>query len=209
MTAMRRSSPSGISIHPPLAGRDTSRSHRPTSTKIFQSTRPSRDGTLLAYLDENDPEVFQSTRPSRDGTKGTDKCPFHTLISIHPPLAGRDASSLSVSLHASNFNPPAPRGTGRMGVQAGPRALCISIHPPLAGRDKTRIKTNGRKLEFQSTRPSRDGTHPIRGLHDCGRSISIHPPLAGRDGSTTRARGAIWIFQSTRPSRDGTPLYRC
>ena len=55
----------------------------------FQSTRPSRDGPdrdeAKAWI-----RKFQSTRPSRDGTKCTiEGVPDHE-ISIHPPLAGRD-----------------------------------------------------------------------------------------------------------------------
>ena len=62
---------------------------------------------------------------------------YNTKISIHPPLAGRDACALFADLCAN----------------------VISIHPPLAGRDTTYFTPVARKyLRFQSTRPSRDGT---------------------------------------------------
>ena len=62
-----------------------------TFRKLFQSTRPSRDGTLQGTTHKGF-EEFQSTRPSRDGT--------HTLH-------GDDHSLY-------DFNPPVPRGTGRL-----------------------------------------------------------------------------------------------
>ena len=59
---------SGISIHPPRAGRDVAGAERPTLVFLFQSTRPVRGGT------------------------GTERSYRHKqpVISIHPPRAGRD-----------------------------------------------------------------------------------------------------------------------
>ena len=55
---------------------------------------------------------FQSTRPLRGGTSVLTGPSLNRLISIHPPLAGRD-KGLLVTLRFAD----------------------ISIHPPLAGRD--------------------------------------------------------------------------
>ena len=101
---------------------------------VFQSTRPLRDGTKV-----DDPliikEEFQSTRPLRDGTDANVKAFVQGIISIHPPLAGRDIlRTACVRLHR-NFNPPAPCGTGLGALALGLTAVKISIHPPLAGRD--------------------------------------------------------------------------
>ena len=126
----------------------------------FQSTRPSRDGTKL--IDDTFARFeFQSTRPSRDGTEERIELQRKANISIHPPLAGRDIEA------------------GGYGVGIG-----ISIHPPLAGRDQ-----------------GGDGWAM------CGK-ISIHPPLAGRDSADRADVSNIDIFQSTRPSRDGTIVWK-
>ena len=57
-------------------------------------------------------EKFQSTRPSRDGTMNERGNKRFDVISIHPPLAGRDVVDLCDLV-----------------------LIEISIHPPLAGRD--------------------------------------------------------------------------
>ena len=194
------------------------------SAPIFQSTRPLRDGTMWAGLLTITLFIFQSTRPLRDGTDmdsalrhfcqfqstrplrdGTDIRAWQLseeVISIHPPLAGRDLIPGGQVSTRSNFNPPAPCGTGRSHKSAFVKDLHISIHPPLAGRDIEEELDDGsgtyfnppapcgtgraslrlfRTLSvFQSTRPLRDGTDPAFQVYKwlC---ISIHPPLAGRD----------------------------
>ena len=125
-------------------------------------------------------------------------------ISIHPPLAGRDVTLCRTRSQAwSNFNPPAPRGTGQSRLTPtdllsyfnppAPRGtgriqfvhelaiFPISIHPPLAGRDRRSAGQKERTKEFQSTRPSRDGTTESGYCAGIIYHISIHPPLAGRD----------------------------
>ena len=100
---------------------------------------------------------FQSTRPSRDGTLTAQDRHGVAVISIHPPLAGRDVpvfvqfrEKFGISIH--------PPLAGRdLVVNVGFTPSVISIHPPLAGRD-----------EIIQLRLVYDG-------------ISIHPPLAGRD----------------------------
>ena len=101
--------------------------------------------------------AFQSTRPSRDGTLVEARQRVPGEISIHPPLAGRDIPMWKCAGTHPNFNPPAPRGTGlilprvvihtttfqstrpsRDGTKSScsiPGTTAISIHPPLAGRD--------------------------------------------------------------------------
>ena len=169
-----------ISIHPPLAGRDSTIFLTVSAMDLFQSTRPSRDGTPrvdaesahLYYFNPPAPRgtghqrrlklpvflpIFQSTRPSRDGTRS-----FFL-----------DAGPIN------HFNPPAPRGTGRI------------------IRWKFFVKQ-----QFQSTRPSRDGTLPrIREIV----TTIFQSTRPSRDGTLIENFSeAFREFQSTRPSRDGT-----
>ena len=122
-----------ISIHPPLAGRDMDNLSNSFVTAEFQSTRPLRDGTDIQQI-INTMGKFQSTRPLRDGTGRGPASRPDFVISIHPPLAGRDILApypfwiKEISIHPplagrdkiaernpsimQNFNPPAPCGTG-------------------------------------------------------------------------------------------------
>ena len=103
-------------------------------------------------------------------------------ISIHPSLAGRDARcrqlciNVRISIHPSLAG--RDRGHGQSGAQER-----ISIHPSLAGRDLRPQCLMPSLFQFQSTRPSRDGTLTRSGLN----------PKT--------------VFQSTRPSRDGTAVH--
>ena len=141
----------------------------------------------------------------------------HTeFISIHAPLAGRDAqrpptrSGSQISIHA----PLAGRDYPPIRLL---RPRRISIHAPLAGRDcfhrpwfpcclyfNPRAPCGARpgpmpamaeKSKFQSTRPLRGATatHLLFCLY--GTRISIHAPLAGRDQhrQSDRRRGHISI----------------
>ena len=120
-----------ISIHAPLAGRDHFLS-RPSATTgdfnpraprgarppvlenlvpiiQFQSTRPSR-GATSRHCSPVIRLVFQSTRPSRGATIGRVESVRLRPISIHAPLAGRDAETAASGASAAYFNPRAPRG---------------------------------------------------------------------------------------------------
>ena len=125
----------------------------------FQSTRPSRDGTAVKAVYNKVVSKFQSTRPSRDGTHGPLYVVAHLIFQSTRP--SRDGTHMAdISMRAKlNFNPPAPRGTGPRRRSEGAGGLQISIHPPLAGRDVTTLDDDlCATYEFQSTRPSRDGT---------------------------------------------------
>ena len=104
-------------------------------------------------------ELFQSTRPLRGGTQTVRREIWPGKISIHPPLAGRDFRVSQLIIGEGNFNPPAPCGAG---------------HP--GHLDYNRVR------QFQSTRPLRGGTSPIK----------QHPYMSR--------------FQSTRPLRGGTAI---
>ena len=79
-------------------------------------------------------------------------------ISIHAPLAGRDATPPMAAKRQSLFQSTRPsRGATGIGIPAGRGCGTISIHAPLAGRDIF-LYTLILKI-----------------------TISIHAPLAGRD----------------------------
>ena len=124
----------GISIHPPRAGRDGGDWPVSDAAYRFQSTRPVRGGTTYAHIASgfghfNPPApcgagrwqpvetkqaiLFQSTRPVRGGTIAFSVGRYASIISIHPPRAGRDVRWWVCT-----------RKHGE-----------ISIHPPRAGRD--------------------------------------------------------------------------
>ena len=79
--------------------------------------------------------LFQSTRPSRGETDDPHYLVYDEDISIHSPLAGRDAGHDRRAGRMKDFNPLAPRGARQgTGLSTG-NAPFISIHSPLAGRD--------------------------------------------------------------------------
>ena len=123
----------------------------------FQSTPPSRGATSWWSARTVD-LLFQSTPPSRGATKCPCAVCFSSTISIHAPLAGGDATELTVERHYT----------------------CISIHAPLAGGDFYQEQKARYSLGFQSTPPSRGATH-IQQRIFCRQQISIHAPLAGGD----------------------------
>ena len=154
--ADRRARPRAISIHAPLAGRDTVKQHMTRSTG-FQSTRPLRGATSLMSVTQPRRPAFQSTRPLRGATRLQVAQAVQRAISIHAPLAGRDiwayivAGFTPISIHAplagrdiqlyffcfdlKNFNPRAPCGARLSGCIQFHHLRGISIHAPLAGRD--------------------------------------------------------------------------
>ena len=144
---------------------------------------------------------FQSTRPLRGGTSVLTGPSLNRLISIHPPLAGRDEDELyhsckrDISIHPPlagrdkgllvtlrfadiSIHPPlAGRDTAR---DIKGDLLYISIHPPLAGRDPGQPSPAGKPGHFNPPAPCGAGRERIAVIED-GQDISIHPPLAGRD----------------------------
>ena len=123
----------GISIHPPLAGRDLALFGLMLVRGYFNPPAPCGAGQILCRMHKTQ-KIFQSTRPLRGGTAvrlGVDR---RRWISIHPPLAGRDDYQLEelypqlISIHP----PLAGRDFDAFKSDADGR---ISIHPPLAGRD--------------------------------------------------------------------------
>ena len=81
------------------------------------------------------------------------------------------------------FNPPAPCGTGPASGSHG-LMLTRNFNPPApCGTGLPLVDPIVAGIQFQSTRPLRDGTECI-GSFPTTEPISIHPPLAGRDPRT-------------------------
>ena len=145
---------SGISIHPPLAGRDLNDIECGYAVSI--SIHPPLAG--------RDAFFFCVVEISR--------------ISIHPPLAGRDKKLVQAKYTVADFNPPAPCGAGRSGrlLRRGRR----DFNPPApcgAGRRRSR----GRADRGHFNPPAPCGAGRLRRQRLRAHFISIHPPLAGRD----------------------------
>ena len=169
-----------ISIHAPLAGRDLhARGPRPDlqnfnprapcgarrlsntakyPSMIFQSTRPLRGATRMQAWPRTAEGDFNPRAPCGARLTGTCDWYWPVAISIHAPLAGRDATRATPCIM---------------------RWLFQSTHP-LRGATARRPKMTMRPQKFQSTHPLRGATsapYPETG----GTIISIHAPLAGCD----------------------------
>ena len=202
--------------------------------QVFQSTRPLRGATLLRLLPSVRSLKFQSTRPLRGATRmqawprtaegdfnprapcgarltGTCDWYWPVAISIHAPLAGRDATRATpcimrwlfqsthplrgatarrpkMTMRPQKFQSTHPlRGaTELVGVRLG--RLLISIHAPLAGRDDVVLHGAWCQRNFNPRAPC--GARLAEDLRDgVSGAISIHAPLAGCDGARM---AAVW-----------------
>ena len=157
-----------ISIHAPLAGRDVSPPPaRQLSPSDFNPRAPCGARLTLwsfSYLSL----TFQSTRPLRGATRpgttaATNKLNFNPrapcgarqavpqphpgskTISIHAPLAGRDAPNRPHEWKLTSISIHAPlAGRDIMCAHRNIAASSISIHAPLAGRDVCRYSRSRR-----------------------------------------------------------------
>ena len=170
--------------------------------------------------------LFQSTRPVRGGTGSAHTMYPGTVISIHPPRAGRDFLQPGPGSLPPHFNPPAPCGAGHPHLEHLLEHLLFQSTRPVRGGT---LKITSCMLEaaFQSTRPVRGGTlwgltQKTSSVHfnppapcGAGRPIPSRNPIPSRFQSTRPVRGGTWprllcveggLFQSTRPVRGGTIL---
>ena len=148
-----------ISIHAPLAGRDSRQAARALAYRLFQSTRPLRGATLISAAPDAPRKYFNPRAPCgarRDVVIRKDPA---VSISIHAPLAGRDRRPHASRRNGRQFQSTRPL-RGATSARAAP-----TYHPDRA---------------FQSTRPLRGATQEMYPSFDL-QTISIHAPLAGRD----------------------------
>ena len=157
---LRRSTRHGsvISIHAPLAGRDSALLFHACRASVFQSTRPLRGATASSFRSPRpgsnfNPRAPCGARPHTPASRSV-SCRFQSTR----PLRGATETARTAAPVAHDFNPRAPCGARRAGDRRLHGRAVISIHAPLAGRDL-------------------DHGHAL--LRDV---ISIHAPLAGRDG---------------------------
>ena len=100
---------------------------------------------------------FQSTRPSRGATLFQPCGCQRQDISIHAPLAGRDAHCWLTMISSQNFNPRTPRGARRKNAAHNKFFLYFNPRAPRGARQHLTIWTIS-SPEFQSTCPSRGAT---------------------------------------------------
>ena len=100
-----------ISIHPPLAGRDGRTRRQPSRMSHFNPPAPRGTGRPYSVITSSD-QLFQSTRPSRDGTNQLVTLNTKCEISIHPPLAGRDIVTKFIKQILQQFQSTRPSRDG-------------------------------------------------------------------------------------------------
>ena len=166
----------------PLAPRGARRGFRgsPTTSIYFNPLAPrgARRDHRRHRRGARDPISIHSPLAGRDAPRSCSSgC---RGISIHSPLAGRDQGGHSVKSIIMDFNPLAPRGARRR--RPAPAARRNNHFNPLAPRGARHRPTaaSGPDRSFQSTRPSRGETDLNHSKSD-SMPISIHSPLAGRD----------------------------
>ena len=149
------------------------------------------------------PLVFQSTRPLRGETRKRRHGGHRGRFSIHSPLAGRDPHDCLSHAARKVFNPLAPCGAR----QCVSSSLCVDDHlfNPLApcGARPQHPRGPPVSFRFQSTRPLRGETTPIKPLSKTA-SFQSTRPLRGETGRPDRTGQSNHGFQSTRPLRGET-----
>ena len=210
-----------ISIHAPLAGRDCGKRRFFRAPVLFQSTRPLRGATLVVRGIQHQSNHFNPRAPCGARPVRLRRFYHTNYISIHAPLAGRDAIRDAVANGTMPFQSTRPlRG-------ATPALPCVmrdqSYFNPRAPCGARPLPTGTPMLStrFQSTRPLRGatsvvvvrdrlhqnfnprapcGARPARGLlPPLTVKISIHAPLAGRDGLSRAARIHYIYFNPRAP----------
>ncbi len=152
-------------------------------SQSFQSTRPIRGATTVCNVSCFGRRDFNPRAPYGARLHFCTLCRFLVCISIHAPHTGRD-----------------------LGYKQAFEQFGISIHAPHTGRDASAAIMVISTSPFQSTRPIRGATRPVR-PGGIVYEISIHAPHTGRDDKLFYAVHAVGLFQSTRPIRGATDIH--
>ena len=125
-----------ISIHAPLARRDYTVRFAGRRVRHF-NPRASCEARRATRCGGRASPPFQSTRLLRGATCRPDRLTTRRAISIHAPLARRDATAAEIARHWQiSIHAPLARRDFRLDLL---RLTCkISIHAPLARRDLCR-----------------------------------------------------------------------
>ena len=189
-----------ISIHPPLAGRDSNLGSMLSSMNYFNPPAPCGAGREDRKQKDNH-RNFNPPAPC-----GAGRCRLrclHPEAHFNPPApCGAGHLGRRPGGPHPHFNPPAPCGAGP--PQRAQNLRCRHFNPPApCGAGLFFILMISFQVVFQSTRPLRGGT-PAAAPIPQRSGISIHPPLAGRDFVEFADFTMESPFQSTRPLRGGT-----
>ena len=99
-----------ISIHAPLAGRDSASMTHFFASPLFQSTRPMRGATNSSFQRYFFCHYFNPRAPCGARRRNCNSMGQVHKISIHAPHAGRDCQAAHREPYCTNFNPRAPCG---------------------------------------------------------------------------------------------------
>ena len=124
--------------------------------------------------------AFQSTRPVRGGTFLAFQSTGNRIISIHPPRAGRDQRLGFAPARFQDFNPPAPCGAGQKLCPVDTGNLRFQSTRPVRGGTFAVLPMWVPAMDFNPPAPCGAGLRNSS-LPNPTKRISIHPPRAGRD----------------------------
>ena len=126
--------------------------------KIFQSTHPLRDATILLCLKYHRFLYFNPRTPYGMRHHITGGKIILNTISIHAPLTGCDKGKYGSNGVPDTFQSTHPLRDATYHVLAWLTAIAISIHAPLTGCDLYHLLSFQLRRLFQSTHPLRDAT---------------------------------------------------
>ena len=193
-----------ISIHAPLAGRDSAFALCAALRRSFQSTRPLRGATNASGLSLIS-SPFQSTRPLRGATYAVFALSMSSAIfQSTRPLRGATCQ-LRLFRQRQAFQSTRPL----RGATIQPKTNCrapkrFQSTRPLRGATQYRRGGFVPVARFQSTRPLRGAT--TSAAPSPGRTAYFNPraPCGARHPLCATKKGRFQAFQSTRPLRGAT-----
>ena len=169
-----------ISIHAPLAGRDVLGTINGQKIIYFNPRAPCgarpQTASIAPFI-----VIFQSTRPLRGATTNRFPLCYYYIISIHAPLAGRDAAgAYLIYFRNDNFNPRAPCGARPTSSRSCNASSTFQSTRPLRGATASTRSTLALSSHFNPRAPC-GARHKSYQTYQFSAYISIHAPLAGRD----------------------------